>query len=109
MRMWLVPPKIMCDQHLLGEHFEMHMFVGTILKKKSIKGYLDNGLIEVPMLKFRHNELVEEMMLRGMKHNSPLDKFLYKGRMGHISREKSKKELLDRCESCRKKMEESKC
>ena len=26
MRMWLVDPKFMCNQHLLGEHVEMHSF-----------------------------------------------------------------------------------
>ena len=26
MRMWMVNPRIMCRQHLLGEHVEIHMF-----------------------------------------------------------------------------------
>ena len=32
MRMWLVNPALLCRQHLLGEHVEMHMFAGHILE-----------------------------------------------------------------------------
>ena len=47
MRMWMVDPRIMCRQHLLGEHVEIHMFVGAISRGKSVKGYLEKGLLEV--------------------------------------------------------------
>lgn len=36
MRMWMVPPELMCRQHLLGEHVELHMFVGAINKGTSV-------------------------------------------------------------------------
>ena len=45
MRMWMVDPKIMCRKHLLGEHVEHHMFVGTINKRISIVGYLRDNLL----------------------------------------------------------------
>ena len=32
MRQWYVPAECMCRQHLLGEHCEHHMFVGTLKK-----------------------------------------------------------------------------
>lgn len=32
MRMWLVPPSHMCRKHLLGEHVELHMLLGTLKK-----------------------------------------------------------------------------
>ena len=32
MRMWMIDPKLLCRKHLLGEHLEIHMFVGTINK-----------------------------------------------------------------------------
>ena len=41
MRMWMVNPEILCRKHLLGEHVELHMLVGWIIKGKSIQGYLD--------------------------------------------------------------------
>ena len=62
MRMWLVTPKLMCDKHLLGEHVEMHMFVGCLLKGKSIQGYIDKGLVDVSLLTARHGALVKEML-----------------------------------------------
>ena len=43
MRMWLVPPQLMCDQHLLGEHLEMHMFIGTIRKIYQLMVILRKG------------------------------------------------------------------
>jgi hypothetical protein len=39
MRQWLVDPKKMCRQHLLGEHCEHHMMLGSIRKKKNIDGF----------------------------------------------------------------------
>ena len=35
MRMWNVDVTKMCNKHLLGEHVEMHMFVGIIIKGTS--------------------------------------------------------------------------
>lgn len=65
MRMWMVNPEMLCRKHLLGEHLECHMFVGTILAGKSLKGYVDNGLVEVDSLVQRHNDLAVEMSKRG--------------------------------------------
>jgi hypothetical protein len=50
----MVNPKIMCRQHLLGEHVEIHMFIGTLNRKKSVKGYLEKGLLEIHNLYARH-------------------------------------------------------
>jgi len=65
MRMWMVNPALMCRQHLLGEHVELHMLVGTLLRKKSIAGFVDNDLIEVHSVRERHSEVVREMQRRG--------------------------------------------
>lgn len=54
----------MCRQHLLGEHVEIHMFVGAISRRQSVKGYVQKDLLEVHSLYFRHRELVEEMKRR---------------------------------------------
>ena len=58
MRMWMVNPRIMCRQHLLGEHVEIHMFIGTINRRKSVQGYLEKGLLEIHNLYNRHEDLV---------------------------------------------------
>ena len=38
MRMWMVPVQYMCRKHLLGEHVEHHMLVGSIHKGLSMRG-----------------------------------------------------------------------
>ena len=72
MRMWKVSPRLMCDQHLLGEHAEMHMFVGTIRHGISLAGYITGGLVETHRIVQRHDQLAAEMARRGMNHRSPL-------------------------------------
>ena len=103
MRMWMVDPRLMCKKHLLGEHVELHMFVGSLLKKKTLTGFFQQGLLEVHSIRSRHKALAEEMRRRGMQHNSPLQKFRsYK--MGKINRRQNKKELACRCRDCRELM-----
>ena len=46
MRMWMVDPKIMYRNHLLGEHAEMHLFVWNIDRQHSVRGYIAKGLLE---------------------------------------------------------------
>lgn len=72
MRMWMVPVECMCQKHLLGEHVETHMFLGTLRKKVSVQGYLTGGLLEVDQLFSRHEALANELERRGYKHNSPM-------------------------------------
>lgn len=101
MRLWLVDPKTLCDKHLLGEHNECHMFVGTLLKKKSVQGYLDKGLLQTHSIARRHAELVNEMIRRGMNHQSPLPVFPFRIE-GNISIENNYRELRTRCKRCEK-------
>lgn len=100
----MVDPRIMCRQHLLGEHAELHAFVGAISRGHSVKGYLENGLLELQSLYSRHEELVKEMERRGFRHASPLvEKWKQAERLGAINREKSFKLLINRCSRCREK------
>jgi hypothetical protein len=99
MRMWNVDPKIMCRQHLLGEHHELHMFVGAINRGLNLFGYLNNGMLEIGNIESRHNELVQEMDDRGYFHFSPLDPFPVT-QQGAIDKEFNLKDLLGRCERC---------
>jgi len=100
-RMWLVDPERMCDRHLLGEHFEMHVFCGALVSGRSMKGYISAGLVEVSKLKSRHDELVREMENRGMKHRSPFGDELQLECAGKVDSIRSEMLLLARCESCR--------
>ena len=102
MRMWMVNPKVMCRQHLLGEHVEIHMFIGTINLQKKVDGYLEKGLLEIHNLYARHEELVEEMKRRGYNHRSDVDeKWKYTKRLGEIDKIKNLIELSNRCSRCR--------
>ncbi len=115
MRMWMVDPKIMCRQHLLGEHVEHHMFVGSINKGISMAGYIRDNLMEPMALVTRHWELVLEMESRGYNHKSELPaiawyKFQPSGNPDYllkvVDKEASLKELLRRCPECQKRFEE---
>jgi hypothetical protein len=104
MRMWMVNPRIMCRQHLLGEHAEIHMFIGTINRKKSVKGYLQKGLLEVHNLFSRHNELVKEMRKRGYMHHSEVEeKWKTAKTAGFIDRKRNLEELVNRCSKCKRR------
>lgn len=105
MRMWMVDPKIMCRKHLMGEHVELHMLVGTLERKKSIRGFVVNGLLEPLSIKRRHQDLVEEILARGYNHKSPLVvpsfEYLTAEEMNaRVDREKSLADLLARCGEC---------
>jgi len=107
MRMWMVNPKLMCRKHLLGEHCECHMFLGSILKKKSVAGYIRNNLFEPTSLKLRHDALASEMQARRYNHKTPLDfsleilNYLEPDQMVHrIDQENSFRDLTHRCNVC---------
>lgn len=111
MRMWQIPPEFMCRKHLLGEHVEMHMFAGSLVKGISMKGYIDNGLLDLPLMKARHDELVEEMKNRGYNHQSPLEEDYIKD---HVFEHETKpdfefnvKDLAGRCSECNQRLKEA--
>ena len=113
MRMWMVDPKIMCSQHLVGEHLEIHMFIGTLRKGVSIAAYVRSNAVEPKALYSRHEELIEEMGNRGYKKDgSPVDEQEVQELIeklpedilnAKVDVEESQDLLLDRCEDCRLK------
>ena len=77
MRIWDLSPKVLCRQHLLGEHRELHSIWTVIVEGK--KGYSKHPetlrwIDSLGALYLRHEELAKEMQARGYKHLSPLDK-----------------------------------
>ena len=106
--MWNVDTKLMCDKHLLGEHVEMHMFVGCIRKRMSLDGYLKNNLVRIDKIRERHDELVKEFERRGFFHNSPIGRFDYRylADVGRIDADKNLKDLEKRCLDCKRKSQE---
>jgi Pyrimidine dimer DNA glycosylase len=104
MRQWLVDPKLLCRKHLLGEHVESHMFLGTIKKGISVNGYVSTGLFDPAKLYSRHDELVTEMLRRGYGHYSDLeviDISKCTTLKPCIDVEANLRDLFNRCSECR--------
>ena len=107
MRQWLVDPQLLCRQHLLGEHVEHHMFVGSISRGKSVEGFLRDGLLEPKTLSTRHSQLVNEMTRRGYNHKSPLtDVDISHLPDGKIDIDRNIEDLRNRCEECAKRIKQ---
>lgn len=103
MRMWMIEPKYLCINHLLGEHKELHMIVGSILKNKSIKGFIEKGLIEIHNINNRHRELIGEFKKRKYEHKSPLPYFIPQ-KLGNININNNLEDLKKRCSKCRERI-----
>jgi hypothetical protein len=75
-RIWDLPPSILCRAHLLGEHRELHAIWTVLVERKS--GYANHPETirwrgKLAALYQRHEALVAEMTRRGYRHASPLD------------------------------------
>ena len=75
MRIWDLPPRALCRQHLLGEHRELHG-LWNILRLR-LKGYSRHPetlrwVGKTRALAARHERLVAEMARRGYGHATPL-------------------------------------
>ena len=104
MRMWMIDPSLMCRQHLLGEHNELHMLAGCLRLGRSILGYARRGLVDATAVAVRHRELAAEMLRRGFQHHSPLDVVApVPEEPGQVDPNRSLKELLSRCSRCRER------
>lgn len=82
MRIWDVDPALLCRQHLLGEHRELHGLWNILAEGKA--GYSRHPETRrwagrMAALFARHERLVEEMERRGYRHASPLDPALATG------------------------------
>lgn len=98
-------PSILCRQHLLGCHNEIHKLVGHLRKKKSITGWIQNNCLELRSIDSYHSKLVDEMRVRGYHHKSPLPSYSLdylpeNEREYKIDKEKALKDLLERCKKC---------
>ena len=107
MRMWMINPKLLCNKHLLGEHGELHKFIPSFHKKYSVDNRVSPIVqIELSSYQSRHDELANEMISRGMNHNSPLPElpdFSYLPRHHYeakVDTDISFKDLKERCSEC---------
>lgn len=105
MRIWDIPPEILCRHHLLGEHRELHAIWSILTKGK--KGYARHPetrrwVGRLKALYRRHDMLVEEMTRRGYRHQSPLDARMASG-------EDVQREFVDSPETQKKILRSKKC
>ena len=107
MRIWNLDPQIYCTNHRTGLHYECHKAVGAINKNKNIRGYIENGLIDISLIKVEHDRIAKLL-----KHKSPLPEINYDNvpedllHMHRVDTDKNLQDLLSRCSECRKRYEE---
>jgi hypothetical protein len=82
MRIWDLPPALLCRQHLLGEHRELHALWTILTTGKG--AYANHPETrrwrgKLAALYTRHDALVAEMTRRGYNHRTPLDASLASG------------------------------
>ena len=82
MRIWDIPPGRLCRNHLLGEHNELHALWNILTQGK--KGYANHPETKrwqgkLGALYRVHETIVQEMIARGYRHQSPLDRALATG------------------------------
>lgn len=108
--MWCLDSSLLCRAHLIAEHGEIHS-VATVLKNRTRKGlgWICNLLLHDYLggdLKVRHDELVHEMLKRGYKHLTPMpDRMIFGGK---VDVRRSKRDLMARCEACKRNFNGSK-
>lgn len=108
MRQWHVDPRILCRQHLLGEHNEHHLMVSSIHRHHCFAGYIRNNCIELSSLKSRHDALAHEMNNRNYIHKSPLPEhdisyLPINQREYKVNSVASIIDLMERCPECKKR------
>lgn len=106
----MVPPYILCRNHLLGEHSEIHKHRHNFVKGHSIKGRIEGNAVEPMSMESRHDALVEEMLRRGYNHQSPyeqpsLEHYSEEEMWTIVDTEAALEMLLERCPECRARYE----
>lgn len=103
------PLSLLCDQHLLGEHGELHKFLPTWAKRHGIAGRVAGNQIEPASYAARHDALASEMSRRGMNHASPLEQpdFSYlppEHRNATVDQGAARADLIARCPACAERL-----
>lgn len=106
--MWGIDPQLLCDQHLLGEHTELHQAVGTLRNhphgEAIVRGHAERQQLDTSKLQARHDDLADELERRGMTHDSPMN-YEDTHELGSINPERNRANLQNRCEDCRNRIE----
>lgn len=107
MRMHMINPKMLCKNHFLGEHNEIHKHRHNFVKHHSIKGRVEpDPQIEPSSMGARHDLLVSDFARRGYIHASPyiqpdISYLPDHHRLAKVDVYKSLCLLMDKCDKCR--------
>lgn len=120
MRDWGINPRLLCRKHLLGNHVELHMCIGSMKRHHNLSGYF-NGLIDINNIINRHEDLVKEMKRRGYEHKSNINSIDFQELLDYYNERYSSSllvrhiqplniqfnidDLKDRCSDCKKLIE----
>ena len=104
----MVNPQALCNQHLLGEHGEIHKHKHNFEKGHRMTGRVQNNCLEASALQSRHDDLADERLSRGMNHKSPfvapsIDYLPKWQREFKVDKDLNLRLLLDKCENCRER------
>ena len=106
----MVEPSVLCKNHLLGCHYEIHKHRHNFEKHHSMTGRIfPIVLIEPDHMQDYHDKLVIEMIARGYNHKSeyiqPDISYLPIGQQhARADIEYNLKDLCQRCEECKKRI-----
>ena len=113
MRMWRLSPALLCNQHLLGAHSELHKFLPGFRQQHRVAGRIFPVVqIELTAYLQEHDALAAEMVRRGMHHRSPLTQrdlpdfsYLPPGHFqARVDPQISIQDLSARCPECRQRI-----
>ena len=108
-RMWMLHPRVLCRDHLLGEHTEIHQVAGALAShdhgEAIVRGHAERGQVDTSRLAERHDALAAELERWGYAHDSPLA-YEDEVNLGTVDPAESIADLRDRCADCTARMAE---
>ena len=115
MRMFGISPSLRCDNHLYGEHGEIHKHKHNFEKHHKVDGRIyPIVLIEPSTMKIWHDMLAEEIDKRAKTkkskgHNSPhtqpdISYLPFDQQFARVDIEYNIKDLAGRCPECRERL-----
>ncbi len=83
------------------------MFLSSLTSGKKLDGYIRSGFLEIHNIKRRHDDLAQEMVRRGYRHNSPMENSPFLAMSGSVDSKRSYEELRFRCAECERRIQKS--
>ena len=107
-RMWLVDPELMCKQHRLGEHKEIHDLVGFIRNGhiEKVQFHASRGQVFPQHISMRHEQLEAHDGLDSPISVPDVAEDLQMTEVTGRLLKHNRQELARRCDECAKKQEE---